>query len=363
MRDSAGRERRKGRGAASNRDGRYEALRREAADDGWGGLDAEPPPLRTSVAVDASRTVIARNESPDIGFDRSINPYRGCEHGCVYCYARPTHAWLGLSPGQDFESRLFAKPDAARLLRAELARPGYRCAPIAMGTNTDPYQPVERERRITRGILEVLAECGHPVTIVTKSALILRDLDILAPMAARRLARAAVSVTTLDRRLANRMEPRASTPAKRLGAIRALAEAGVPTAVMAAPVIPGINDSEIEAILAAAAEAGAREAAWVMLRLPGEVAELFEEWLAAHEPLKAKRVMALMRQVHGGRRYDSRFHTRQSGSGPYAAAIAARFARARRKLGLAARGHALDCSAFAPPKLRGAQLPLFSPPA
>ena len=347
--DKAARDRRKGRGAVSNRDGRYEATVREACDDGWGGLDEPPPPLRTVVGVDASRTVIARNRSPDLGFDRSINPYRGCEHGCVYCYARPTHAWLGLSPGQDFESRLFAKPDAAARLREELGRPGYRCAPIALGTNTDPYQPVERDRRITRSILEVLAEHEHPVTIVTKSALVLRDLDILAPMAARGLARVAVSVTTLDRRLANRLEPRAPTPARRLAAIEALAAAGAPTAVMAAPIIPGLNDAELESILESAAAAGAREAAYVMLRLPGEVAGLFEEWLAAHEPLKARRVMALVRDTHGGEAYDSRFHIRRRGTGAYADAIAARFARARRRFGLDKRGQKLDCSRFSPP--------------
>ena len=350
MIDEAARTRRKGRGAVSNPDGRYEALRREAGDDGWGGLDEPLPPLRTTVGVDSSRTVISRNESPDLGFDRSINPYRGCEHGCVYCYARPTHAWLGLSPGQDFESRLFAKPDAAARLREELARPGYRCAPIALGTNTDPYQPVERERRITRGILEVLAGHNHPVTIVTKSALVTRDLDILAPMAARRLARVSLSVTTLDRRLANRLEPRANTPARRLAALAALADAGVPAGVMVAPVIPALNDAELESILGAAAKAGARHAAYVMLRLPGEVAGLFEEWLAEHAPLKAGRVMALVRGLHGGRRYDSRFHVRQTGAGPYADLIAARFARAVRRFGFAARPPALDTARFAPPR-------------
>lgn len=349
MLEVSARERRKGRGAVSNRDGRYEPFRHEACDDGWGVADEKPAPLRTTVGVDTSRTVIARNESPDLGFDRSINPYRGCEHGCAYCYARPSHAFLGLSPGRDFESRLFAKPDAAARLREELARPGYRCAPIALGTNTDPYQPVERERRITRGILEVLAEHGHPLTIVTKSALVTRDLDILAPMAARRLATVAVSVTTLDHRLANRLEPRASTPAKRLAAIEALARAGVPTGVMVAPVIPALNDSEIESILLAATRAGARTAAYVMLRLPGEVADLFEEWLAAYAPLRAGRVMALVRGLHGGRRYDSRFHVRQKGTGAYAAMIAARFAQARRRYGLALRPDALDTTAFAPP--------------
>ncbi len=350
------REQRKGRGAVSNPDGRFETTQRAALDDGWGSLDEELPPLRTTVGIDTSRSIISRNDSPDIGFDRSINPYRGCEHGCVYCYARPTHAWLGLSPGQDFESRLFAKPDAAELLRSELARPSYRCAPVALGTNTDPYQPIERERRITRSILEVLAEHEHPVTIVTKSALILRDLDILSEMAARRLARAAISVTTLDRRLANRLEPRASTPPRRLAAIRALAEAGVPVAVMAAPIIPGVNDTEIEAILGAAAGAGASEADWVMLRLPGEVADLFKEWLEAHAPLKARRVMSLVRSLHGGADYDSRFHIRRRGGGAYADMIAARFAKARRKFGLALRGLELDTTRFAPPR---AQLKLL----
>ena len=353
------RELRKGRGALTNRGGRFEAAARAAEDDGWGGLDEPLPPLATTVEPDAARTVIARNESPDLGFDRSINPYRGCEHGCVYCYARPSHAFLGLSPGQDFESRLFAKPNAAARLRDELRRPGYRCAPIALGTNTDPYQPIERERKITRSVLEVLAEHNHPLTIVTKSALIARDIDILAPMAERRLARAAVSVTTLDRRLANRLEPRASTPKRRLGAIRALSAVGIPTRVMAAPIIPGLNDTAIEEILGAAAAAGATGAAYVVLRLPGEVADLFEEWLAAHAPLKAARVMALVRGMHGGKRYDSRFHARQRGTGAYADMIAQRFAAARRRLGLAAREAPLDTSAFAPPPAPGAQPELF----
>ena len=359
MSGNAMRELRKGRGAVTNRAGRYEAAARAAEDDGWGGLDEPLPPLATTVGVDSARTVIARNESPDLGFDRSINPYRGCEHGCAYCYARPSHAYLGLSPGQDFESRLFAKPDAAARLRAELARPGYRCAPIALGTNTDPYQPIERERRITRAILEVLAECNHPLTIVTKSALVARDIDILAPMAERRLARAAISVTTLDRRLANRLEPRASAPERRLAAIRALSAAGIPTRVMAAPIIPGLNDTELEAILRAAAAAGATEAAYVVLRLPGEVADLFEEWLAAHAPLMAARTMALVRGMHGGKRYDSRFHVRQRGTGAYADMIAQRFAAACRRFGLARRLEALDTSAFAPPPAPGAQPALF----
>ncbi len=340
---------RKGRGATSNRDGRYERYRTAAVDDGWGGLDAPAEKLRTTVTEDASRSIIARNSSPDIDFDRSINPYRGCEHGCSYCYARPTHAWLGLSPGQDFESRLFAKPDAARRLRAELARPGYACAPIALGTNTDPYQPVERERRITRGILEILAEHRHPLTIVTKSSLVTRDIDILAPMARQGLARVALSVTTLERRLANTMEPRASTPERRLAAISELARAGIPTAVMVAPVIPALTDDEMESILLAAAKAGATAAGYILLRLPGEVHALFEEWLSAFAPLKAGRVMRLVRDMRGGKAYDGRFGTRQTGTGAYAEIIAARFQAAIRRYGLQAEETELDCSLFRVP--------------
>jgi DNA repair photolyase len=340
---------RKGRGATSNRDGRYERLRSAVADDGWGGLDAPAAKLRTTVTEDKSRSVIARNQSPDIDFDRSINPYRGCEHGCSYCYARPTHAWLGLSPGQDFESRLFAKPDAPRRLREELARPGYACAPIALGTNTDPYQPIERERRITRGILEVLAEHRHPVTIVSKSALVTRDIDILAPMARRGLARVALSVTTLERRLANTMEPRASAPDRRLAAIADLSRAGIPTAVMVAPVIPALNDDELESILLAAAKAGAGAAGYILLRLPGEVHALFEEWLSAFAPLKAGRVMRLVRDMRGGKAYDSRFGERQTGSGAYAEMIGARFEAAIHRYGLNGVESKLDCSQFRVP--------------
>ncbi len=262
---------RKGRGAVSNPTGRFEKTQRAPFDDGWteaDDADFRPAPLRTTVSRDTSRTIIARNQSPDLGFDRSINPYRGCEHGCVYCFARPTHAWLGLSPGLDFESRLFAKPDAAELLKRELARPTYRCRPIAMGTNTDPYQPIERTQQITRSILEVLAACDHPVTMVTKSALVARDIDILAPMAAKNLVRVAVSVTTLDRGLARRMEPRAATPAKRLATITALSEAGIPTGVMVAPVVPALTDHELEDILAAAREAGAGTAGYIRCACP-----------------------------------------------------------------------------------------------
>ncbi len=292
------RERRRGRGAQSNDSGRFEAEARVAFDDGWQSLD-ELPPFKTTVTIDTSRKVIARNDSPDIGFDRSINPYRGCEHGCVYCFARPTHAYLGLSPGLDFESKLFVKPDAPELLEKELAAPGYEPRMIAIGTNTDPYQPIEREHKIMRGILEVLERAGHPVGIVTKSALVTRDIDILARMAKRNLVKVALSVTTLDPKLARTMEPRASTPPKRLEAIRQLAQAGIPATVMVAPVIPALNDSEIERILDAAAHAGAKEASYVLLRLPLEVRDLFREWLMANYPDRYRHVFTLIRDMRG----------------------------------------------------------------
>ncbi len=350
---------RKGRGAASNRSGRFEPHQRAAFDDGWGTVDEPPSPLRTVVEPDKSRSVVARNSSPDLGFDRSINVYRGCEHGCVYCFARPTHAFLGYSPGQDFESRILAKHDAPALLARELARPSYVCRMIALGTNTDPYQPTERRLKLTRGILEVLSAHNHPVGIVTKSALIERDLDLLADMAARDLVVAAVSVTTLDRHLANRLEPRAATPEKRLGAIRALAKAGVPTAVMVAPLIPALTDSEMEAILAQAAEAGASEAGYILLRLPLEIKDLFQEWLSVHAPTKARRVLSLLREMRGGRLYDARFGTRMTGEGPYAHLIAQRFAVATKRLGLVKRARRLDTSQFRVPRADDAQLTLL----
>ncbi len=355
----------KGRGAVTNPTGRFERERREFVDDGWTAPDGtalapgSEARLATTVTVDASRTIIARNESPDVPFDRSINPYRGCEHGCVYCYARPSHAWLGLSPGLDFESRLFAKPEAARLLREELAAPRYRCRPIALGTNTDPYQPIERRLRITRGILEVLSAHDHPVTIVTKSASVVRDLDILADLAERNLVRVGLSITTLDRELARRLEPRASTPALRLDAVGRLAAAGVPTGVMVAPIIPALTDGEIEAILEAAAGAGASSAGYVLLRLPGEVGSLFAEWLDAHAPLAARRVLALVRETRGGRLNDAAFGVRMRGSGPYAEMIRRRFDLARRRLGLDRDGPPLDCDRFRPPRRPGDQLELF----
>ncbi len=347
------------RGARGNPPNRYESTRTEPFDDGWGPDDAPPPPLRTTVTNDASRNVLTRNESPDVPFDRSVNPYRGCEHGCAYCFARPSHAWLGLSPGLDFESRLLAKPEAARLLAAALRRPSYRCAPIAIGSNTDAYQPVERRLGITRAVLEVLAEFRHPVMITTKAALVERDLDLLAPMAAQGLVRVAVSVTTLDRDLARRLEPRAATPQRRLATVRALAGAGVPTAVMVAPVIPGLTDHETEAILAAAAAAGADHASHILLRLPFEVKEIMAEWLAEHHPRRAARVLALLRDSRAGRLYDSAFGSRRTGSGAYAEMLAQRFRIAARRLGLDDAPAPLRIDLFRVPPRAGDQLGLF----
>jgi DNA repair photolyase len=351
---------RKGRGAATNDSGRFEQERRVAFDDGWGSADAEPTPLSTVLGVDATRTIIARNDSPDIGFDRSINPYRGCEHGCIYCYARPSHAYLGLSPGLDFESRIFYKPNAAALLTQELRKKGYTAKPLALGSNTDPYQPAERRLKITRGILEVLRDFRHPVTIVTKSALVQRDIDILVEMARDRLAVVTVSVTTLDRSLARHMEPRAATPERRLETIAALAKAGVPVGVLAAPMIPALNDREMEDILTRAREAGASVAGYTLLRLPLELKSLFKEWLEENEPRKAKHVLSLVAQCHGGKIYDSTWSKRMTGGGPYAEMLAARFDRACRKLGFSPRTtQALDTTLFRPPPQRGDQLALF----
>jgi DNA repair photolyase len=351
---------RKGRGAATNESGRFEAERRVAFDDGWGSADAEPTPLATTLSIDATRTIIARNNSPDIGFDRSINPYRGCEHGCIYCYARPSHAYLGLSPGLDFESRLFYKPRAAELLAGELRRKGYNCRPIALGSNTDPYQPVERRLGVTRAILEVLRDFRHPVTIVTKSALIRRDLDVLREMARENLVNVTLSVTTLDRSIARVMEPRAATPERRLETIAALADAGIPTGVLAAPMIPALNDGEMERILERAHAAGATAAGYTMLRLPLELKALFREWLEAHFPAKTGHILSLVAQSHGGRLYDSTWSVRQTGSGPYAEMLSARFNRACRRLGFARRANdALDVTRFRPPPQQGDQLALF----
>jgi DNA repair photolyase len=351
-------ERRRGRGARSNASGRFEAEARTRFDDGWD-LDEDLSPLRTVVRDEPARTIITRNDSPDISFDRSINPYRGCEHGCIYCYARPSHCYLGHSAGLDFETQLYAKPQAATLLEKELAAPGYRPATMALGTNTDPYQPIERDRRITRAVLEVLERSGHPVGIVTKSALVVRDIDILERMAARGLAKVALSVTTLDRHLARRMEPRASTPSRRIEAIRRLSEAGIPTAVMVAPIIPALNDHEIESILAAARSAGAREAGYVMLRLPRELKDLFREWLAAEVPDRARRVLHLLQSMHGGRDYVAEFGLRQRGRGPYALQIAQRFRLALKRLGLNERRQPLRTDLFTPPEPHGAQMRLL----
>lgn len=349
----------KGRGAPANPAPRYAATHREAVDDGWTSGDPDPPALVTRVAVDAARSVLTRNDSPDVPFECSVNPYRGCEHGCVYCYARPTHAYLGLSPGLDFESRLLVKPEAARLLRAELRSPGYTCRPIALGTNTDPYQPIERRWQVTREILEVLGEHRHPVSIVTKSSRIERDLDLLTDLASERLVRVMISVTTLDRALARRLEPRATAPQRRVETIGRLARAGVPVGVLVAPVIPVLTDAEIEAILAVCADAGAESAAHVLLRLPGEVAGMFEQWLERNEPLKARHVLERIREARGGRLNDSRFGARMTGGGPYAALIHRRFELAARRLGLDRETPDLDTGRFCVPAGPGEQLALF----
>lgn len=350
-------ERRRGRGALSKRSGRFEKETREATDDGWGLLDGLES-LKTNFHVEKPRTIITRNESPDISFDRSINPYRGCEHGCVYCYARPTHAYMGFSPGLDFETEIFVKEGAAQLLERELSAPGYAPKTIAIGTNTDPYQPAEKSHRIMRSILEVLARANHPVGVVTKSALVLRDLDLLAPMAAKGLAKVAISVTTLDRRLARLMEPRAATPELRLETLEKLSAAGVPTAVMTAPIIPSINDDEIEKILTRAHAAGAREAGYVLLRLPLELRDLFTEWLVAHFPDRARRALMLMRSTRDGKLYESSFGTRMKGEGPYAWMIGRRFEVAAARLGFGQKTK-LRTDLFEPPRRAAQQLSLF----
>ena len=355
---SVDRDRRRGRGTASNVSGRYEPVARVAFDDGWQGLE-QLPPFKTTVTVDATRKIIARNDSPDISFDRSINPYRGCEHGCVYCFARPTHAYLGLSPGLDFESKLFMKPNAPELLERELSAPDYSPKTIAIGTNTDPYQPIERRYQIMRRILEVLDRAGHPVGIVTKSALVLRDLDILVRMAERNLVKVALSVTTLDAELARVMEPRAATPPRRLEALRQLTAAGVPTSAMVAPVIPAINDAEIERILDAVAETGVRHAGYVLLRLPLEVRDLFREWLMANFPDRYRHVFKLIRDMRGGKDYDSTFGTRMTGKGPIAWMIGRRFEVACERLGFNVTSVKTTTEHFRPPIPGAEQLSLF----
>lgn len=377
----------RGRGATFNPGNRFRRESREACDDGWSPVSSEEKQgdsadlagtddafessgrqLRTTVAIQQARTIISRNDSPDIPFNQSINPYQGCEHGCIYCYARPTHAYLDLSAGLDFETKLFAKPDAVKLLRAELGRPGYVCDPIAFGTNTDAYQPIEREWKLTRSLLELLAAHEHPFTIVTKSALVERDIDVIAPMAAKNMARVYLSITTLDRDIARTLEPRASAPARRLQAMRMLSDAGIPVGVMVAPVIPQLNDKDLEAILEAAAANGARSAGWIMVRLPREVAPLFRAWLDEHVPLRAPHVMSLVQQLRGGRDYDADFGTRMRGTGTYAALIERRFEIACKRFGLNRDRRAttpdlarttLDTSRFRPPRANEAQGELF----
>ncbi len=349
----------KGRGARTNASGRYEPVAHEAFDDGWTPEDEAPAPLRTTLTPEHARTIIAKNTSPDVGFDRSINPYKGCEHGCIYCYARPSHAWMGLSPGLDFESRIFFKPEGARLLEQELSARKYVCKRIHIGGNTDPYQPVERELQSTRSILEVMRRFNQPFSIITKSNLITRDIDILGPMGREGLATAFVSITTLDRGLARAMEPRASTPQRRLDAVKALADAGVPVGVGFAPVIPGLNDHEMEAVLEAAARAGAQTAMYVTLRLPLEIKDLFREWLADVRPDRAARVMSLIRQTRGGKDYDADWAQRMKGTGPVADLIATRFKAAIKRYGLDQERHVLDVTKFRVPRDARPQLELF----
>jgi DNA repair photolyase len=347
------------RGARSFVQGRFETVAREAFDDGWTPEERDQRELKTSVTIERARSIVSHNDSPDVGFSQSINPYRGCEHGCIYCYARPSHAYLELSPGLDFETKLFAKTNAAELLRAELAKPGYRPSPIALGANTDCYQPIERKYKITRSILEVLAECEHPVTMVTKSALIERDLDLLGPMAEKKLVRVFVSIGTLDRELARKLEPRAASPQRRLAVLKSLSENKVPCGVMVAALIPALNDKTMEHVLEAASAAGAKEAAYVIMRLPNELKTLFKEWLAEHYPQRAEHVMSIVRQMRGGRENDPNFGTRMSGTGNYAELMEKRFAIACKRYGVNVRETAdLDCSRFRPPSPEG-QLKLF----
>jgi DNA repair photolyase len=346
----------KGRGALGNPDNRFDSQHCEPFDDGWGGLNDRPDPQRELV-VDSARSIIARNDSPDVPFDQSINPYRGCEHGCIYCYARPTHAYLGYSPGLDFETRLHIKPEAPNLLRTALSKRGYRCSPIALGVNTDAYQPIERTQRITRALLEVMLVYRQPVTVVTKSALVERDIDLLSQLAELGLAQVMVSVTTLDRALARAMEPRAAAPQRRLQLVERLVAAGIPCGVLMAPMIPFLNDSELEALLQAAFDAGALDANYVLLRLPLEVAELFESWLQAHYPDRAQRVMNRLRDCRGGKANDSRFGQRMRGEGVFAELLQRRFSKTRERLGFAGLP-ALRCDRFRAPDASG-QIGLF----
>jgi DNA repair photolyase len=351
------------RGARSHLQGRFESAAREPFDDGWTPEERDAQALQTTVTIERARSIISRNDSPDVGFSQSINPYRGCEHGCIYCYARPSHSYLELSPGLDFETRLFAKTNAAELLREELSRPGYRPSPIALGANTDCYQPIERKHRITRAILEVLAECEHPVTLVTKSALVERDLDLLAPMARKNLVKVFVSIGTLDRELARKLEPRAASPQRRLDVLKNLSKSNIPCGVMVAALIPALNDKTLEHVLEQAAAAGAAEAAYVIMRLPNELKDLFKEWLAAHYPQRADHVISIVHQMRGGRDNDPRFGTRMTGTGNYAELIEKRFDIACRRFNLNGHGAGrnpaeLDCGRFRPPS-QGGQIALF----
>jgi DNA repair photolyase len=343
----------KGRGATLQIEGRFENVARERVDDGWSGAEEELLPFKTTVTVEHAKSVIQRHDSPDLPFDYSLNAYRGCEHGCIYCYARPSHGYMNLSPGLDFESKLFAKPEAAKLLRAELAKPGYQCSPIALGANTDPYQPIEREWQITRQILEVFVSCKHPCSIITKSALIERDIDLLAQLARDNLVKVFVSLTTLDAELARKMEPRAASPRRRLQAVRTLNEAGVPCGVMVAPVIPFLTDSELENVLQAAQEHGAQSAGYTLLRLPYEVKDLFKDWLVTHYPLKAEHVMSRMREMRGGRENDANFGSRFSGQGLFAELLAKRFKLTCERLGLNCEHVPFDTTKFIKPNLGG----------
>ncbi|NOT19476.1 MAG: PA0069 family radical SAM protein [Sideroxydans sp.] len=347
---------RKGRGATLQIEGRFEAVARERVDDGWSAAEDELPPFKTTVTVESAKSIIVRHDSPDLPFDYTLNAYRGCEHGCIYCYARPSHAYMNLSPGLDFESKLFAKPDAAKLLRAEMAKPAYRCSPIALGANTDHYQPIEREWKITRQILEVLAECKHPFSIVTKSALIERDLDLLVQMARDDLVQVFITVTTLDADVARKLEPRAASPQRRLRTIRALNEAGVPCGVMVAPIIPFLTDAEMENVLQAAYEYGARTAGYTLLRLPYELKDLFKDWLNVHYPLKAEHVMSRLREMRGGKENDSEFGSRFRGNGLFAELLVKRFKLACERLGLnQGERVSLDTTKFIRPNLNGQQ--------
>lgn len=350
---------RKGRGAVSNPGCRYEATTLEAYDDGWGSADADPEPLAVQLMMDTARKVITYNQSPDLPFDRSINPYKGCEHGCVYCYARPTHAYLGHSPGLDFESQLYHKPDAPALLREELAKATYQCKPIAIGMNTDAWQPIERKVELTREILKVLSEAKHPFSTVTKSAMVERDMDVIVPMAEQGMAQVMISIATLNKGLARTMEPRAASPQRRLQTLKTLSDAGVETGVLIAPVIPGLNDHELEAIMAASYESGAKQVAYVLLRLPLEINELFGEWLQWHEPNKASKVMSLIHQCRGGKAYQSDYGSRFTGQGPVADVITQRYRLMKKKLGLNEQSIELCIDKFRRPMLSGTQYELF----